>query len=101
MDEAVKVVDDLKRRLVDAEEEKQKALGQLLTTEEMLKSTKEEVCLTKCKRLLFLHRAIVCLRESLCRAYISIYTSNNIYLCIITYTSAHLINASCYNYKSV
>ena len=64
MDEAVKVVDDLKRRLVDAEEEKQKALGKLLTTEEMLKITKEEVCLTNCKRLIFLHRAIVCLRES-------------------------------------
>ena len=64
MDEAVKVVDDLKRRLVDAEEEKQKALGQVLTTEEILKITKEEVCLTNCKRLLFLHRAIVCLRES-------------------------------------
>ena len=65
MDEAVKVVDDLKRRLVDAEEEKQKALGQLLETEELnIKITKEEVCLTNCKRLLFLHRAIVCLRES-------------------------------------
>ena len=63
MDEAMKVVDDLKRRLVDAEEEKQKTLGQLLTTEEMLKITKEEVCLTNFKRLLFLHRAIVCHRE--------------------------------------
>ena len=64
MDEAVKAVDDLKRRLVDAEEEKQKALGQLLATEEMLKITKEEVCLIKFQRLLFLHRAIVCLRGS-------------------------------------
>ena len=43
MDEAVKVVDDLKRRLVDAEEEKHKALGQLLATEEMLKITKEDL----------------------------------------------------------
>ena len=50
IDEAVKVVDGLKRRLVDAEEEKQKALGQLLSTEEMLKIAKEKVCF---KRLLF------------------------------------------------
>ena len=40
-----KVVGDLKRRLVDAEEGKQKALGQLLATEEELKIKKETVCL--------------------------------------------------------